>query len=422
MPEEITTDYRELSPETISNLCIVCNVASNLTSEKVCGQLFQSSDCFGYQPDEWSVDIPPRRSLAREQKPVHRVIEKCHLDTRIEPDTFGSAHHCYNTELNRFRPALTSRSKPLTVLQVTDIHHDPKYATGTNTHCGEPLCCRKDSPAFRRKKNGAGYWGDYQCDLPFHFVDKMLREIVHKHPNIDYVYMTGDIVDHAIWQTTPESNSEVITHVTKLFKKVFPKTPVYFALGNHEPSPINLFPPQEVWSNNLTVEWLYQLSADLWSHWLPQNSLSTIESGGYYTTLVRENFRIVVLNSNVCYFFNFWLLYNSQDPGGQLAWLVKVLSKAEKNKEKVHILGHIYPGGEDCQHVWSREFRRIMDRFEDTVTVIFTGHSHKDQFHLQYSLTDPKRANMLIIDGGSATPYKDVNPNYRLHFVDPKTW
>nr|CAD7605997.1 unnamed protein product [Timema genevievae] len=62
------------------------------------------------------------------------------------------------------------------------------------------------------------------------------------------------------------------------------------------------------------------------------------------------------------------------------------------------------------------------DRFEDTVTVIFTGHSHKDQFHLQYSLTDPKRANMLIIDGGSATPYKDVNPNYRLHFVDPKTW
>nr|CAD7605999.1 unnamed protein product [Timema genevievae] len=312
MPEEITTDYRELSPETI---------------KKVCGQLFQSSDCFGYQPDEWSVDIPPRRSLAGEQKPVHR-----------------------------------SRSKPLTVLQVTDIHHDPKYATGTNTHCGEPLCCRKDSPAFRRKKNGAGYWGDYQCDLPFHFVDKMLREIVHKHPNIDYVYMTGDIVDHAIWQTTPESNSQVITHITKLFKKVFPKTPVYFALGNHEPSPINLFPPQEVWSNNLTVEWLYKLSADLWSHWLPQNSLSTIESGGYYTTLVRENFRIVVLNSNVCYFFNFWLLYNSQDPGGQLAWLVKVLSKAEKNKEKVHILGHIYPGGEDCQHVWSREFRRIMDR------------------------------------------------------------
>nr|CAD7259209.1 unnamed protein product [Timema shepardi] len=177
--------------------------------------------------------------------------------------------------------------------------------------------------------------------------------------NIDYVYMTGDIVDHAIWQTSPESNSKVITQVTKLFQKVFPKTPVYFALGNHEPSPINLFPPQEVWSNNLTVEWLYKLSADLWSHWLPQNSLSTIESGGYYTTLVRKNFRIVVLN--ICCRRS-WLLYNSRDPGGQLAWLVKVLSKAEKKKEKVHILGHIYPGGEDCQHVWSREFRKIMDR------------------------------------------------------------
>nr|CAD7195605.1 unnamed protein product [Timema douglasi] len=346
MPAEITTDYRELGPRTIRSLCINSLIFifenSKLTPWKVCGQLFQSNDCFGYKPDEWSVDIPPRKSLAGEQKPVHQT-----------------------------------RSKPLTVLQVTDIHHDPKYAPGTNTHCGEPLCCRKDSPASQTENNGAGYWSDYQCDLPFHFVDKMLREIIHKHPNIDYVYMTGDIVDHAIWQTSPESNSKVIIQVTKLFQKVFPNTPVYFALGNHEPSPINLFtsvnflsffspqrrfPPQEVWSNNLTVEWLYKLSADLWSHWLPQNSLSTLESGGYYTTLVRKNFRIVVLNSNICYFFNFWLLYNSRDPGGQLAWLVKVLSKAEKKKEKVHILGHIYPGGEDCQHVWSREFRRIMDR------------------------------------------------------------
>jgi UDP-2,3-diacylglucosamine pyrophosphatase LpxH len=57
---------------------------------------------------------------------------------------------------------------------------------------------------------------------------------------IDYIYMTGDIVDHAVWDTGIEKNSDVIRKVLKQLKTDFPDTPVYPILGNHEPSPLNV--------------------------------------------------------------------------------------------------------------------------------------------------------------------------------------
>jgi hypothetical protein len=38
------------------------------------------------------------------------------------------------------------------------------------------------------------------------------------------------------------------------------------------------------------------------------------------------------------------------------------LLKAEKEGEKVHILGHIPSGDSQCYKTWSREFHRIIDR------------------------------------------------------------
>jgi predicted MPP superfamily phosphohydrolase len=57
---------------------------------------------------------------------------------------------------------------------------------------------------------------------------------------IDYIYMTGDIVDHAVWDTGIEKNSEVIEKVLKKLKEEFLDTPIYPILGNHEPSPLNV--------------------------------------------------------------------------------------------------------------------------------------------------------------------------------------
>ena len=63
------------------------------------------------------------------------------------------------------------------------------------------------------------------------------------------------------------------------------------------------------------------------------------------------------------FFFSIrWLYLNTTDPDGQLKWLMSILQKAEDNKEKVHIVGHIPPGISDCLKAWSHNFYKIVDR------------------------------------------------------------
>jgi hypothetical protein len=52
--------------------------------------------------------------------------------------------------------------------------------------------------------------------------------------------VTGDYVDHAVWNTSIPGNSDVITKIMERLKADFPDTPVYPILGNHEPSPLNV--------------------------------------------------------------------------------------------------------------------------------------------------------------------------------------
>ncbi|KAJ8959689.1 hypothetical protein NQ318_021880 [Aromia moschata] len=54
----------------------------------------------------------------------------------------------------------------------------------------------------------------------------------------DFVYYTGDIVSHRIWSTSIENNTRDITLISNSFREFF-TVPVYPALGNHEPHPVN---------------------------------------------------------------------------------------------------------------------------------------------------------------------------------------
>ncbi|XP_029821611.1 sphingomyelin phosphodiesterase, partial [Manacus vitellinus] len=85
---------------------------------------------------------------------------------------------------------------------------------------------------------------------------------------------------------------------------------------------------------------------------------------------------------NFCSQANFWLLINATDPAGQLQWLMGVLADAERDGEKVHIIGHIPPA--HCLHSWSWNYYRIISRFEGTIAAQFFGHTHLDEFELFY--------------------------------------
>nr|CAD7195606.1 unnamed protein product [Timema douglasi] len=367
-----------------SALYLAEHVNNDTLIDGVCGLVINSDEC--HFQDEWTVDV----------------------DLGTKPDVVT--------------PAI-SDSPTVTVVQVTDLHYDPKYTSGGNAVCGEPTCCRSAQGSPADESSAAGYWGDYRdCDMPLQTVTDMLTHIKQTHQKIDYVYFTGDIIDHGVWETSQEFNTRIIKEVVQEFNDFFGDIPVIFTLGNHEPTPVNMYAPLDVDNANISSKWLFELVADIWPDYLTQEAKETILNGGFYTVKLRDGFRVIVLNNIVCYNSNVWLVYESKDPYGQLKWLAETLLQAEKDGEKVHILQHIPTGSKDCVEVWSREYHKIVDRFENTITAQFNGHTHKDEFQIFYSLDNVTRANNVAFNGGSGTTYSDVNTNYKVYTIDPSTW
>ncbi|KAJ8949028.1 hypothetical protein NQ318_005202 [Aromia moschata] len=236
--------------------------------------------------------------------------------------------------------------------------------------------------------------------------------------NIDFVYYTGDIISHKSWATSKEENTKTLKDIYGKFSDTFKNKTVYPILGNHEPHPTDFYSPEGVRQDYLSTQWIFELVANEWSRWLPEGTKETIKKGGYYTLLVKPGFRIIALNSNVCFTSNMWLVYDDEDPYHQLSWLVKELQKAEQQKEKVHILSHIPPGEVLCHKQWSNQFHKIINRFANTVSAQFNGHTHSDEFRVFYNPDDSNRVINVAFNGASFTTFVGFNPNFRVYQVN----
>ncbi|KZC11549.1 Sphingomyelin phosphodiesterase, partial [Dufourea novaeangliae] len=260
----------------------------------------------------------------------------------------------------------------------------PPEEVGANAECNEPLCCRLTNGAPLSPAAGAGRWGDYRkCDTPKRTVEHMLKHIADTHSDIDYILWTGDIPPHDVWNQTREENLKILHETVAQLTEIFPGIPIFPALGNHESAPVNSFPPAFVPKEN-DISWLYDALDKHWRNWLPAGVSHTVRRGAFYSVLVR----------------------------------------AEMNGEKVHIIGHIPPGHSDCLKVWSRNYYQIINRYESTIAAQFFGHTHYDEFQLFYDVADLGRAVSIAYVGPSVTPYYDLNPGYRIYYVDgdhPKT-
>lgn len=111
-------------------------------------------------------------------------------------------------------------------------------------------------------------------------------------------------------------------------------------------------------------------------------------------------------------------MYSRTEIQGALQWVHNTLLSAEQNNERVHILAHIPTGGGSCFQFWSRQYRRIIDRFHNIIGAQFNGHSHRDEFEINYDVATGQHAVNVAWNAGSATAYTSVNPNYRLYYVD----
>lgn len=302
------------------------------------------------------------------------------------------------------------------ILFLTDVHWDREYAEGSSADCKEPLCCRNQSQQPPGHHRGAGFWGTYgKCDLPLRTVESMLQNVAEAGP-WDWVYWTGDIPAHNVWaQTRSQQLLELVT-VTRLIQKYLgPNVMVYPAVGNHESTPVNSFPPPFIHGNRSSA-WLYDAMAQDWAPWLPPQALQTLKEAGFYTVQIQPGLRLVSLNMNFCARENFWLMVNSTDPANQLQWLVGILQEAENKGEKVHIIGHIPPGL--CLKSWSWNYYHIINRYESTVAGQFFGHTHVDEFQMFYDEETLTRPLGVAFIAPSVTTYVNLNPGFRVYYVD----
>ncbi|XP_051971914.1 sphingomyelin phosphodiesterase-like [Xyrauchen texanus] len=302
------------------------------------------------------------------------------------------------------------------ILFLTDIHWDAEYAEGSVVNCQEPLCCRNESGQASWKHRGAGYWGTYgSCDLPLRTVENLLQNVAKSGP-WDWVYWTGDIPAHNVWSQTRAQQLKELTTISRLVLKYLgPNVTVYPAVGNHESTPVNSFPPPFM-HGNWSSRWLYDTMAKEWAQWLPEDALETIRRGGFYTAEIERGLRVVSLNMNFCARENFWLMVNSTDPADQLQWLVRILQEAENKGEKVHIIGHIPPGL--CLSSWSWNYYHIVNRYESTITGQFFGHTHCDEFQMFYDEETLSRPLSVAFIAPSVTTFENLNPGYRVYYID----
>uniref|UniRef100_K1QR84 Sphingomyelin phosphodiesterase n=1 Tax=Magallana gigas TaxID=29159 RepID=K1QR84_MAGGI len=233
----------------------------------------------------------------------------------------------------------------------------------------------------------------------------------------DVVYFTGDIPPHNVWNQSKGDQISALQQFTDLSLKYLPKKPIYCTLGNHESAPVNSFPPPYI-NDKDSISWLYEAVADSWKNWLPQETMPTIKSGGFYTVKLGDKFRLISLNMNYCNNMNWWLLINTTDPTGQLQWLVDTLQQSEDSKEKVHIIGHIHPGGGSCLKAWSWNYYRIVNRYESTIAGQYFGHSHTDWYEVFYDDVTFKRPTSVLYIPGSVTTFTSLNPGFRIYEND----
>lgn len=353
----------------------------------------------------WEVPLPPKASPVPENENLHRGARSL-------------AH------LRAERVQQQEVVTPLRILQISDIHFDSGYSAGSEADCTQPACCvqQVDHP-----KRAAGWWGTAaKCDVPLRTVENMLEHISRTQQKLDFVFLSGDYLDHRDWDYTRAKHVTAISDISALLQRHFPDVPVFWTLGNHEGVPVNAFAPHFV-PERFRPEWMYRAFLEAGHRTAPGKLPPTVDESaiyrGSYAVDLSPKLKLISLNTGYCETTNMFIYINQTDPDGSLTWLVQQLWEAEKTGQSIYILAHIPPGDEECLESWSRNYYRIIIRFADTIRAQFFGHTHVDSFLMFYANMDnplSKPVSMLFT-APSVTTFEDVNPAYRIYTADPVT-
>ncbi|XP_051812617.1 acid sphingomyelinase-like phosphodiesterase 3b isoform X2 [Acanthochromis polyacanthus] len=257
---------------------------------------------------------------------------------------------------------------------ITDLHWDPTYELSNNP---EVVCASSGS----RPAVGAGQFGDYVCDSPWHLINSSVYAMKNILPDPDFIVWTGDDTPHVPNEDLgEEAVLNIIHNLTNIIQEVFPS--------------------------------------------------------GFYTEklLNQPGFRMLVLNTNLYYDQNM-LTQNTADPAGQFSWADQVLTEAANNKEKVYIIGHVPPGFFEKKRSkpwftpkFNKQYVDLIDRHHSVIAGQFFGHHHTDSFRMFYNTRGSPISTMFLSPG--VTPWETTlpgvvnganNPGIRVFEYDTQT-
>ncbi|KAF9270730.1 sphingomyelin phosphodiesterase, partial [Marasmius fiardii PR-910] len=343
---------------------------------------------------------------------------------------------------------LPPRKKPsgkrVKVLHISDLHIDPRYATGSEANCTSGLCCRENvfnSNSPNRTLFPAPRFGAFHCDTPFSLVMAAMEAIPPltgtRESGFSWTIYTGDMVSHdPDNQLSRDYVQWTETVVYDLFKRMLGSGPVYAALGNHDSynqaqdAPHSLMKPLAD-----QFSWNYDHVASLWAHekWLPEAAVQ-LARAHYASYMVKrsDKLRIVAINTDLCeYRANYFNYINMTDPdvSGMLRFLTDELQDAEDAGDRVWIVGHVLSGWDGSNPLMNPTnlFYQIVDRFSPHVIAnIFWGHTHEDQLSIFYTNNgtemNAQTAGAVSWIGPALTPLTGLNSGFRVYEVDSETF
>lgn len=169
--------------------------------------------------------------------------------------------------------------------------------------------------------------------------------------------------------------------------------------------------------------------SDKWSHFIKdENALKQFQDYGFYSVPLKRHdgsnigkaeTRIIAMNTNVCYTFNFENFVTFSDPGHQLEWLERELTEIENLGGSAIMLAHV-PDGPECTRQFGKRYHALMDRFQNVIRWGSYGHYHKELYTVVRDVVSKKpiMTNFLV---GSVTTFKGLFPSFGVIYLDPDT-
>ncbi|KAF8553428.1 sphingomyelin phosphodiesterase [Imleria badia] len=345
---------------------------------------------------------------------------------------------------NPLSPPKQPSGERLKVLHVSDIHIDPRYATGFEANCSQYMCCREntfntaspDQILLPAARYGAYYWyvssrslpaclthDDDDTDTPMSLMLAAMQAIPEVTETLgtgfNFSLFTDDITSHdsdnqysrqafsicRILRGRGVQSPQAITWSrARMQFQMIPYAMGGFVLGSQ-------------------FNWLYDHVPTMWYYegWLPESSVEYARTHyAAYTVKRPDGLRIISLDTDILNYFSY-INSTQPDPFGILRFLTDELQDAEDAGDRVWIVGHVLNG-------WgSSQVYQIVDRYSPHVIAnIFFGHTHEDQLSIFYANNvtnmSVETAQTVSWIMSSLTPLTNLNSGFRMYEVDSATF